>query len=148
MSVTLVPVTVEQAVAIVGGDYSVVPATRGWPHADTVDALRPLAAAGAAAGTFWIVLDGVVIGECGWYGPPRDDGAVEIGYGLAAPMRGRGHGTAAVRDLVAWVSEQPGVRRIVAGTLATNAASRRLLERLGFAVTGSDGANVRYALDL
>ncbi|HVF04001.1 MAG TPA: GNAT family N-acetyltransferase [Frankiaceae bacterium] len=148
MTPALVPVTVEQARAVVGGDWSVLPATRGWPHADTVDALRPVAESGIAEGTFLVLLDGVVIGECGWFGPPDAAGEVEIGYGLAAPMRGHGHGAVAVRSLVAWVAARPGVRRVTARTDQTNAASRRLLERLGFVVDGADGPQVRYALDV
>ena len=146
MSLALVPVTSALARAILSGDLSGVTAARGWPHADTLDALRPVAGTEGAEGTFLVVLDGTVVGECGWFGPPGPDGEVEIGYGLAAPSRGRGLGTAAVRLLLDWLGEQPDVRRVVARTEATNAASRALLTRLGFAVDAADGAEVRYAL--
>jgi RimJ/RimL family protein N-acetyltransferase len=145
--VRLVPCPVDLARAVVAGDLSGVVAGRGWPHADTLDALRPYAEHGAGDGPFLVVLDsGEVVGDCGWYAPPGADGEVEIGYGLAAPYRGQGIGTDAVRALVAWVSEQPGVRRIVAETDATNTASRRLLERLGFTLAETGETTVRYAV--
>ena len=51
-----------------------------------------------------------MVGDCGTFGPPDDEGRVEIGYGLAAPFRGRGIGTEAVGALADWVAAQPGVR--------------------------------------
>lgn len=146
--ISLVPCTVATARAVLAGDRSVVNAARGWPHADTLDALRPWAEHGsdASSGPFLVVLEGEVVGDCGWYGPPGDDGEVEIGYGLAAPFRGRGHGTEAVRLLLDWVRAQPGVTSVVAETEVTNAASRRVLERLGFSVNTSTGPNVAYHL--
>ena len=146
MTVTLVPVSPAQARAVVAGDLSGIAAARGWPHADTVDALRPVAASDDGTGTFLVVHDGLVVGECGWFGPPGEAGEVEIGYGLAAPSRGRGLGGAAVRALVEWVGAQPGVRLVVAHTDPANTASRRLLERLGFTLDGLRDRNVRYVL--
>ena len=145
MTVSLVPLTAAVARAVLSGDSAVVTAGRGWPHADTYDALRP-AVGDDGPGRFLVVVDGAVVGECGWYGPPGPDGEVEIGYGLAAPSRGRGAGTAAVRLLLDWVTARPGVTRVVADTEVGNAASRALLTRLGFEVAAVDGATVRYAL--
>jgi RimJ/RimL family protein N-acetyltransferase len=142
--VTLRPVAADLARAVVDGDLSGVDAAPGWPHADTLDALRPVALSGIADGTFLVEVDGLVVGDCGWFGPPGDDGAVEIGYGLSPAYRRRGIGTEAVRELLAWVSAQPGVTRVTASVEATNIASRRLLERLGFAVAEVDGKDVRY----
>ena len=153
MTVTLVPCSVATARAVLAGDLTGLAgltAGRGWPHADTVDALRPYAEYGSddVPGPFLVVLGtGEVVGDCGWYGPPGADGEVEIGYGLAAPYRGRGIGTDAVTALLAWVTAQPGVRRVVAETDATNTASRRLLERLGCALAETGETTVRYAID-
>jgi RimJ/RimL family protein N-acetyltransferase len=146
VTVALVPCSVALARAIVAGDLSALTPGRGWPHADTLDALRPYAEHGSddVPGPFLVVLDGAVIGDCGWYGPPGADGEVEIGYGLAAPYRGRGLGTAAVAALLEWVRAQPGVRRIVAETGVANVPSRRLLERLGFALDSASGRAARY----
>lgn len=141
------PCTPEVARAVLSGDALPFDVGRGWPHADTADALRPVASSDDGAGTFLIVADGLVVGDCGWYGPPGDDGEVEIGYGLAAPYRGRGLGTAAVRELLEWLRTQPEVRRVVAETSADNVASRRLLDRLGFTLAETGATTVRYALD-
>ena len=80
--------------------------------------------------------DGRVIGDCGTHGWVDDEGRVEIGYGLAAPWRGRGFGIEAVRALVDWVAAQPDVRTVEASVEVGNEVSRRVLERLGFAYTG------------
>jgi ribosomal-protein-alanine N-acetyltransferase len=143
--IRLHPLTREAAAAIVSGDLSGVAAAPGWPHADTFDALRPLAESGGE-GTFLVVEEehGRVVGDCGWFGPPGADGEVEIGYGLAPAFRGRGYGTAAVRALLAWVCDQPGVARVAARVDAGNEPSHRLLARLGFVPDGTDGPQARY----
>ena len=151
--VALVPLPVPVAVAAAGppGDLDAALAAvglragPGWPHADTADALAGAAAGGAQAaeGTWLVTVDGQVVGECGWKGPADPDGTVEIGYGLAAPARGRGLGTEAVALLVAWSERQPGVRQLAADVLVGNEASRRLLRRLGFDERPVDGHLVR-----
>ncbi len=74
-----------------------------------------------------MTLQGEVVGDCGWTGPPDEDGAVEIGYGLAAAVRRQGLGTEAVAVLAAWAEQQPGVRLVTAEVLPGNEASLRLL---------------------
>jgi ribosomal-protein-alanine N-acetyltransferase len=139
--VALVPVPRALAVAVVAHDG--LPAVLeqlglragpGWPHAGTVDGLRPLAEHGSEGddGGWLVVVDGEVVGDCGWRGGPDAAGDVLLGYGLAAPARGQGLGTEAVAVLSAWAERQPGVQRLVADVHADNAASRRLLRRLGF----------------
>jgi RimJ/RimL family protein N-acetyltransferase len=131
------PVTEAVARAIVAGDHSAVIAGEGWPHEDTVDGIGTVLQ-GAQA---WLVLlDGVVIGDCGRFGED------EIGYGLAAPYRGRGYGGELVVALSRWVLAQPGVRRVIArGVLVDNVPSRRALLSAGFVATRDDGKTVDYA---
>jgi ribosomal-protein-alanine N-acetyltransferase len=127
-----------------------VAAVPGWPHADTADALRPHAEhgdGGDAHGTFLVEVDGLVVGDCGWFGPPDDSGVAEIGYGLAPSVRARGLGTEAVALLCDWVEQQPGVRRVAAEALVGNEPSRRLLARLGFAEEPAQPPYVRYVRD-
>jgi RimJ/RimL family protein N-acetyltransferase len=139
------PLTPAHAQAVLDGDLSGLAPGEGWPHADTLDGLR-----GVTGGSFgWLVLlSGVVIGDCGTLGGIDASGDVEIGYGLAAPYRGHGHGTEMVRGLVDFFRARPGVRRVVAGTLLDNLPSRRVLERAGFTLERVDRDEARYALAL
>lgn len=135
--IELVPVTVELAQAVLAHAEIDVPHVADWPHDDTLDALRPLAEhpSYTGAGTFLVVRDGLVVGDCGWFGPPDEDGEVEIGYGLAPSVRGSGVATAAVALLLGWVAAQ-GARSVRAEVLPGNAPSLRLLDRLGFGDIG------------
>jgi RimJ/RimL family protein N-acetyltransferase len=143
----LVPLSVEIADAIIAGDLSVVESAEGWPHADTLDALRMAVKTDAAWPVWLVTLDGLVIGDCGTVGPLDRAGDIEIGFGLAAEHRGVGYGTELVEALSQWLLRQPGVRRVVAReVLADNAPSRRALERAGFSLEELEGGLVSYAL--
>ena len=137
--IELVPLRAEQARRIAGGDLVGVEHAAGWPHDDTVDGLS-LVESGARA--WLVVLDGVVIGDCGTTGPRGP--VVEIGFGLAAECRGRGYGTEVVRLLVASLQDDPIVSSVVAHTLPENTASRRVLEKAGFAFDGEHDGLARY----
>jgi len=140
----LLPQTLAQARALLEGEDPGLPLAEGYPHADTADALRMFVEHGESdSDAGWFVTladDGRVIGDCGTAGWIDADGQVEIGYGLAAPFRGRGYGTEAVRALADWVAAQEGVRVVIADVEVGNEPSRRLLVSLGFSLTGeSDG---------
>ncbi|BEP14884.1 hypothetical protein acdb102_31950 [Acidothermaceae bacterium B102] len=124
--VTLLPATAEHLGAIEAGQLPEgLTFADGFPHADTLDGLQ--------VGLGWlVVVDGVVVGDCGMHGPGDDPGIVEIGYGLAEPQRGRGYGSEAVRLLSDWLLDQPGVRAVVAEVDPDNVPSRRVLEKNGF----------------
>lgn len=138
----LVRQTREAVLALLEGRDCGLPLAEGYPHADTLDGLRLGVEHGepdwSQQGGWFVTLkeDGRVIGDCGTHGGVDDEGRVEIGYSLAAPWRGRGLGTEAVTALVDWVAGQPGVRVVEASVQVGNQASRRLLERLGFTLTG------------
>lgn len=129
-------------------------AAPGWPTADTVDGFRlswqPPGVSldpEPSGGSRLVVLRDTreVIGDLGWKGGPGPDGVVEIGYGLAAPSRGQGYGTEAVGAFADWALGPGGAETLTAEVVADNTASRRLLERLGFALDRVDGASVWYA---
>lgn len=150
--VALVPVPRALAGAVVRGsgvDEALhdlrLRAASGWPHADTADALRPLAEHGAEGddGGWLIAVEDEVVGDCGWRGGPDAQGEVLLGYGLAAPARRQGIGTEAVAVLCTWADAQPGVQRLVAEVHVDNQASRRLLRRLGFTEEPDDPPWVR-----
>ena len=82
--------------------------------------------------------DGTHIGELCFKGL-SEDGTAELGYGVAEEYRNRGYAAEAVSALVDWAFRQPGVVGITAETEASNTASRRVLEKTGFAPTGETG---------
>ena len=147
----LEPLTAEAARAILAGDLSGLAAAGlaaagGWPHEDTADGLAMAVKTGHPPG--WLVtVGGTVIGDIGTHGPVDEAGSVEIGYGLAAPSRGRGYGSEAVAAVTEWLLSQPGVRQVRAHTLTSNAPSRRVLEKAGFTYVGLDEGEALYQRD-
>ena len=83
------------------------------------------------------IADGQVIGGVGFKGR-RENGSVEIGYGLAPSARGHGYAAEAARALVALAREHK-LTRVVADTDTGNTASQRTLEHAGFTQLGTDG---------
>jgi RimJ/RimL family protein N-acetyltransferase len=134
-------VGVARARAIVAGDMSAVDPAPGWPHADSLDAIRmdaDHAADDDQTGFLAVLLENSqVVGDAGWKGGPDESGTVEVGYGLAAPYRGRGLGTELVALVTEWALDQPGVSRVTAQVLVGNEPSLRALLRNGFAVVGA-----------
>ncbi|KAA9338184.1 GNAT family N-acetyltransferase [Hymenobacter busanensis] len=91
----------------------------------------------AAAGWYgWYALYGNVspslVGCGGYFGPPDEDGRVEIGYSLSEHWRGQGFATEIVRALVGRIAGHAPVKRIVAHAHPENLASRKVLQRTGF----------------
>lgn len=141
----LVEVDRADRLRLLRGDLGDREAAPGWPHTDTAPGLSFL----DSGGTAYLVIDddGRIAGECGTKTPPNRQGAVEIGYGLAAPSRGRGLGTRAVALLVTRLSRREEVTVIEAEVHLGNLASSRLLARLGFTETGAPvGGFQRYRL--
>jgi RimJ/RimL family protein N-acetyltransferase len=81
-----------------------------------------------------IVLDGVVVGSIGFFGPPSpaEDGVpeAEVGYGLVEDARGAGIATEALTAALD-AADAAGVR-IRASVLPDNAPSIRVLAKCGF----------------
>jgi RimJ/RimL family protein N-acetyltransferase len=111
-----------------------------------VDGIAVLAHVRAIAGTLlqqwgrtasWmIVANGEVVGLCGYKHPPID-GAVEIGYGVAASRRRLGHASGAVAAILAGARLDPSVRHILADTAVENIASQGVLKKNGFERVGT-----------
>jgi len=123
----------------------------GFPMTPVLGIAHTIAAATEVLGPFLayvIVLqrDGTAIGDAGFHGPPSDEGELEIGYALVPAARRLGLASEAVRLLIAWAQNQPGVRVITARVDHGNVASERLLNRLGFAYTDEDNDMRRFAL--
>jgi RimJ/RimL family protein N-acetyltransferase len=157
-NVTLQPVTRRIAQAVHDGG----PITREFEERSLHDrlpqamsfAIRDIdSGAAAILPTVWLVVRRAyrrILGDLGTFGPPDSEGCVEIGYSLAPSARGQGIGTAVVAALVRRLAAVPGIRRLAAITAVQNTASRRLLERLGFRVTGllPGTDEMRYTLRL
>ena len=79
--------------------------------------------------------DDVVIGHCGFHGPPEVVGRAEIGYNILPSYRANSYATEAVNGLVAWANQQ-GFPVVVAAIAPTNRASMRVAEKAGFYQTG------------
>ena len=81
---------------------------------------------------------GAHIGELCFKGVDAS-GATEIGYGIAEEHQGQGYASEAIAAAAAWALEQDGIRSVTAEVEEDNIASRRVLEKAGFAPTGEIG---------
>ena len=72
-----------------------------------------------------------ILGGCTFKGMPSN-GDVEIAYGVATPMRGRGIASAAVAQLLNLAAADRSVRQVVAEILPSNIGSSKVVSRLGF----------------
>lgn len=87
---------------------------------------------------FFLREGGVQIGDACFKGLPAD-GRPEIGYGLEQTYWGRGYATEGAAALCRWALSQQTVVSVEAETAPDNAASQRVLEKLGFRPTGENG---------
>lgn len=89
-----------------------------------------------------------VIGYCGLVardGRPPDE--AELIYELLRAVHGRGYATEAARAVVEW-ADAAGYPRLWAGVWEWNAASRRVLQKLGFHETAEVEAESEYGRSL
>ncbi|GAA1832075.1 GNAT family N-acetyltransferase [Microlunatus capsulatus] len=140
------PWPVDAARRLVAGEAATAADAARWhpdyPQPDTVDALTMLLGAHGAMGTldglprWWvheIRVDGRVVGDVGFHGPPAATGpvVVEIGYAVVPALRGQGVATRAVAQLLA-LAWRDGAAEVLAGTDEDNAASQGVLRANGF----------------
>ena len=113
-----------------------------YPLPDSVDAIALVFAAHRAMlsaineqpPAWWIhqiLVDGVVVGDIGFHGPPGPDQAVEIGYSVVPAWRGRGVASRAC-GLILRQAWQDGAEVVVAETDRDNVASQAVLLGNGF----------------
>ena len=118
-----------------------------YPLADELAPLSILAKSGRSGGVFGLYqirerVDGLAIGGIGFFGPPDDHGAVEVGYGLVRPARGSGLATEALGALIQ-VAHEHGAAAITAETTTGNVASQNVLIRSRFQEAHRDGDTIR-----
>jgi RimJ/RimL family protein N-acetyltransferase len=91
--------------------------------------------------SFWGVVErasGVLIGDAGLYRTPA--GEVELGYTLAQASWGRGYATEAARAWLDAAFGPLGFGEVIALAEPANAASLRVLEKVGMRRTGERSA--------
>ena len=101
------------------------------------EALGESHASFAAAGYgLWVVtVDDAVVGCCGLRVSRQGDG-IELLYALDRPAWGRGYATEAARAVLDYARATLALPRVVAAVNPANAASWRVLARLGMRRTG------------
>ena len=87
---------------------------------------------------------GELIGNAGIRRKPDNDWEADIGYELAPDYWGHGYATEAAQALVNHGFRELGLARISSWCIADNAASSRVLERLGFQREGRLRRNQYY----
>lgn len=86
---------------------------------------------------------GPPVGSLGFKGPPQN-GEVEIGYGIDEAYRNKGYSTEAVKAAMNWALSRDEVYFVMAETEPDNAASRQVLEKLGFSPCGLGEEGPRF----
>ena len=76
-----------------------------------------------------------VVGSINLKGLPRENGDVEIGWGVNAEHRGKGIAVEGARAVMEWVFSQVGVKRVIATIPEDNVPSIRVAQRLGMQPT-------------
>lgn len=97
-----------------------------------------------------LVSENMLIGNCGYKGPPVD-GAVEIGYEVAEAYRDQGYATEIAKALIENALTYKNVDTIIAHTLSEENASVHVLRKCGFQYAGEtedpeDGAIWKWQL--
>lgn len=85
---------------------------------------------------YWPVFqlaDGAHVGACGLKPYPDDPDVIETGFHLHRAHWGKGYATEASRAVIAYAFDVLGAARVFAGHHPDNAASQRVLDKLGFA---------------
>jgi ribosomal-protein-alanine N-acetyltransferase len=83
----------------------------------------------------------IMVGHAGFHGEPGVSGtekprALELGYTVYPPYRGRGYATEAALALMDWARRERGIHDFVASVAPDNLASLAIVRKLGFVQTG------------
>jgi RimJ/RimL family protein N-acetyltransferase len=93
----------------------------------------------------WEREGGALVGDCGLFFD-EGHGEWELAYGFRRNRWGRGYASEAAEACVRHGFERMGLEKIVADVDPANAASVRVLEKLGFQQTGEKAGKVIYEL--
>lgn len=86
------------------------------------------------------------VGEIGFKGPAKEH-SVEVGYGVLKEHEGKGYASEALKAMTQWAFGQKDVVFIEAEAAPDNAASKRVLEKCGFAPDGTGEEGPRFVLE-
>ncbi|WP_441248729.1 GNAT family N-acetyltransferase [Kitasatospora sp. McL0602] len=92
--------------------------------------------------------DGSAVGGIGFHGGPDERGFVEIGYGLAPSVRGKGYAAEAVRRMIELCRETEGVKIFGGNTDLDNVPSQHVMAAAGLQLVREDEALKFYELPL
>lgn len=98
---------------------------------------RKIGAASWSAEGDWLTVavvertSGVTVGDLSLFRVSERDRTAEIGFIFDPRQQGKGFATEAARAIVVWAFESAGMHRIIGRCEARNAASVRVLEKLG-----------------
>jgi len=86
------------------------------------------------------------VGLAGFKGPPDEQGAVEVGYGVLEAFRRRGIATEATARLIAFAMADPAVTRVAAETYPELVGSIGVMmrNRMRYVGPGSEPVVIRY----
>lgn len=79
-----------------------------------------------------------VVGSVVFHGAPGPDGIVEVAYGVEQESQLKGYARESVPACVDWALNQPGAIAVRATTPPWHIASRRVLDRCGLQVIGTE----------
>lgn len=124
-------------IAVLAGDWDVASMTARVPYPYTeADARHWLDFLEPGEVVRGIECDGELIGLTGY--APEDNGrSAEIGYWIGKPHWGHGYATEAAGALIAHCFSRQRFERLTCCHFADNAASARVIAKLGFRSTGS-----------
>jgi len=127
------------AIALLAGDWDVACMTARIPYPYSEDDARAWMGT-LAEGEFVraVTLDGSLIGAVGYV--PNEDRSAEIGYWIGKPWWGRGFASEAARALVRYCFTTAGFQRLTCCHFDDNAASARVIHKLGFKSSGTSTA--------
>jgi len=103
----------------------------GYPRQDDIDAAKMTDAGAWSPRHVVRRADGLAVGSIGFFGPPDENGQVEVGYGLVESARRQGLISDALTAVIA-AAEAAGAH-VVAHTTDDNVASQATLAKFGFA---------------
>jgi len=83
--------------------------------------------------TYWLIIikeENIGAGMLGFKGYLNEEGSTEFGYGIDSAYQNKGYMSEAVKALADWAFSNPFCK-VITATEVYNAASKRLLEKLG-----------------